>query len=283
MTSEPTPEVLAASRDRTRPEPTTVDEEWPYVLPSRDDSVVAAAAGLIGGPVGELAAWRRRWWTPVRVVLAVVTVACCLAFVQKEPCRSSAFTKDTYPKLCYTDIAPLYDGRGFDQGATPYVNTNHGPAARVPRTDRALHAGGRRGRPAPRPRDSPGHVGGLPAAARFFDVNAFLLATLRDRRGWFVAMTHRRRPWDAVMVAPGLVLTAYINWDLLAVALLAGALWAWSRRSPLTAGVLIGLGTAAKLYPAFLLLPLLLLVLPRAPDARVRQARPVGRCWPGSR
>ena len=61
------------------------------------------------------------------------------------------------------------------------------------------------------------------------------------------------------MVAPGLVLTAYINWDLLAVALGAGALWAWSRRSPLTAGVLIGLGTAAKLYPAFLLLPLLLL------------------------
>jgi uncharacterized membrane protein len=93
----------------------------------------------------------------------------------------------------------------------------------------------------------------------FFDVNAFLLAACAIVGAWFVAMTHRRRPWDALMVAPGLILTAYINWDLLAVALGAGALWAWSRRSPLTAGALIGLGTAAKLYPAFLLLPLLLL------------------------
>jgi uncharacterized membrane protein len=63
------------------------------------------------------------------------------------------------------------------------------------------------------------------------------------------------------MLAPGLVLTAYINWDLLAVALLAGALWAWARERPLLAGVLIGLGGAAKLYPLLLLGPLLLLCL----------------------
>jgi len=33
----------------------------------------------------------------------------------------------------------------------------------------------------------------------------------------------------------------------------AGALWAWSRGRPVLTGVLIGLGTAAKLYPLFLL------------------------------
>jgi uncharacterized membrane protein len=220
---------------------------------------VAGATGLIGGPVGDLAAWRRRWWTPLRVVLAVVTVACCLAFVQKEPCRGNAFTKDTYPKLCYTDIAPLYAGRGFDTGATPYVNPNVSQRLEYPVltglfmqvaavVDRHLVPG-----------DSQNASVAYRRLQHFFDVNAFLLAACAIVGAWFVAMTHRRRPWDALMVAPGLILTAYINWDLLAVALGAGALWAWSRRSPLTAGALIGLGTAAKLYPAFLLLPLLLL------------------------
>jgi uncharacterized membrane protein len=37
------------------------------------------------------------------------------------------------------------------------------------------------------------------------------------------------------------------------------ALWAWAREKPVAAGVLIGLGTAAKLYPIFLLVPLLVL------------------------
>src|SRR5690606_39017355 len=44
-----------------------------------------------------------------------------------------------------------------------------------------------------------------------------------------------------------------VNWDLLAVTFVAGALWAWSRERPVLAGVMIGLGTAVKLYPLFLL------------------------------
>ena len=39
------------------------------------------------------------------------------------------------------------------------------------------------------------------------------------------------------------------------MALASCALWAWSREKPVAAGVLIGLGTAAKLYPVFLLVP----------------------------
>jgi uncharacterized membrane protein len=251
--SGPAPEAGETSAEAS------VDDQWPYVVPSRDDPVVRAASGLIGGPVGDHARWRRGWWTPLRVVLAVVALACCVGFAQKQPCRNDAFTHDMYPKLCYTDIAPLYVGRGFDRGAAPYVNTDPDQRLEYPVltglfmqvaaiVDRKLVSGDRND----------------PAVAtarlqRFFDVNAFMLAACAIAAAWFVALTHRRRPWDALMVAPGLILTAYINWDLLAVALGAGALWAWSRRSPLAAGALIGLGTAAKLYPAFLLLPLFLL------------------------
>jgi uncharacterized membrane protein len=72
---------------------------------------------------------------------------------------------------------------------------------------------------------------------------------------WLLTGVHRRRPWDAALfaVSPVLVLEGLINWDLLAVACVAGALWAHSRDRPGLTGFAIGLGTALKLYPLFLL------------------------------
>src|SRR5690606_16406192 len=69
------------------------------------------------------------------------------------------------------------------------------------------------------------------------------------------------RPWDGLLVAlaPAFALTATINWDLLAVALTAAAMLMWSRGRALAFGVLLGLATAAKLYPFLLLGPLLVL------------------------
>ncbi|CAM5409409.1 Putative membrane protein OS=Streptomyces griseomycini OX=66895 GN=FHS37_001946 PE=3 SV=1 [Streptomyces griseomycini] len=76
-----------------------------------------------------------------------------------------------------------------------------------------------------------------------------------------VTRTHTRRPWDALLVAlaPASALTATINWDLLAVALTAAAMLMWARGRSLAFGVLLGLATAAKLYPMLLLGPLLVL------------------------
>ena len=87
-----------------------------------------------------------------------------------------------------------------------------------------------------------------------------------------VARTHRRRPWDGLLVAlaPALALTATINWDLLAVALTAVGMLLWSRSRPLAAGVLLGLATAAKLYPVLLLLALFLLCLRAGQAAGLR-------------
>ena len=96
-------------------------------------------------------------------------------------------------------------------------------------------------------------------------VTAVLLAPFALLAAWFLAGVHRRRPWDAMLFAasPALVLTGLVNWDLLAVTAVAGALWAWSRGRPVLSGVLIGLGTATKLYPLFLLGALLVVCLRR--------------------
>ena len=64
-----------------------------------------------------------------------------------------------------------------------------------------------------------------------------------------------------VGLSPLLFVHAFTNWDLLAVALATLGMWAWARRRPVLAGVLLGLGVAAKLYPVLILGALFLLCL----------------------
>jgi uncharacterized membrane protein len=55
------------------------------------------------------------------------------------------------------------------------------------------------------------------------------------------------------------IVHAFTNWDLFAVALAGVGLVAWQGRRPGLAGVFLGLGTAAKLYPLLFFIPLLAL------------------------
>jgi uncharacterized membrane protein len=73
----------------------------------------------------------------------------------------------------------------------------------------------------------------------------------------------RRRPWDAAIFAlsPTLLVTTTVNWDFLAIGLAAFGLYAWARGRPVLAGVLVGLGGAAKLWPLFLIGPMFVLAL----------------------
>ena len=53
-----------------------------------------------------------------------------------------------------------------------------------------------------------------------------------------------------VGLSPLLLVHAFTNWDLFAVALATLGMLAWARRRPVLAGVLLGLAIAAKFYPA---------------------------------
>ena len=89
----------------------------------------------------------------------------------------------------------------------------------------------------------------------FVIVHALVFAALALLSAWLLAGVNRGRPWDAALfaVSPALALTFLVNWDMLAVVLVAATLFAWARGRPVLTGVLIGLGTATKLYPLFLL------------------------------
>ena len=98
----------------------------------------------------------------------------------------------------------------------------------------------------------------------FFDVTAALLAVCLVVG--VLATARAAGPgarWQALMVAfsPALILSAFINWDMIALALTALGIAAWAARRGVWAGVFLGLAVAAKFYPLVVFGPLLLLCL----------------------
>jgi uncharacterized membrane protein len=95
----------------------------------------------------------------------------------------------------------------------------------------------------------------------FYNLNALVLGALAVATVATILALRRRRPWDAAMFAlsPALLVTATVNWDLLAVGFATFGLLAWARRHPVAAGILLGIGGAAKLWPLFILGPILAL------------------------
>jgi uncharacterized membrane protein len=243
------------------------------VAPTHEDPLVATLSPGVGGPSGAHAGGS--WWTPLRVLLALVTVAFALGLVQKAPCAAQAWQDGTtrYTQMCYSDIPYLYSGRGFAEGQAPYLD-NGGRyeyleypvltgvfaywAASLTHT--VFEEPSTAGLTVEQVQSDPVVRANI---VPYTTVNAVLLFACALVAVWALAGVHRRRPWDAALfaAAPVLPLAALVNWDLLVIALLALALLAWSRSRPLLAGVLLGLGTAAKLYPLFVLGPVLVLCL----------------------
>ncbi len=99
-----------------------------------------------------------------------------------------------------------------------------------------------------------------PEVAPYFVIMAVVLAV-----AWLAAVACTiplaARKWHVALMAlsPLVFVHAFTNFDTLAVALAAAGMLAWARNKPVLAGVLLGIGAAAKLYPLFILGPLLIL------------------------
>ena len=93
----------------------------------------------------------------------------------------------------------------------------------------------------------------------YLRVTSLMLAPFGLLTGYLLArMGHMRAlMWAA---APALVLYAFHNWDLLAVCAAVAGIWAWWRDKDIAAAIAFGVGGALKLYPAFLLAPLVLYI-----------------------
>lgn len=228
-------------------------------LPAESDGFVRGLSQAIGGPVGEHAVppttRRNRFWTAQRIVLALVCLTLAFSWVQKSPCQDGDWQKNIqYTRFCYTDVLALYYAEGLNDGKVPYrdhpveypVVTGYFMGA----LGLPVHALGKR-----YPEINQGKW--------FYNANALVLSLLAVASAAVILALRRRRPWDAAIFAlsPILLVTATVNWDLLAIGLAMLGLYAWARRNPVVAGLLIGLGGAAKLWPLFILGPLFVLAL----------------------
>jgi uncharacterized membrane protein len=230
--------------------------------PAQSDPFVRGLSEAIGGPIGEHAAgrdrpdsWSGRFWTASRIVLALTCLTLALHWVQKSPCRDGAWADHIqYTKFCYTDVLALYYAEGLNEGKVPY--RDH-PVEYPVVTGYFMGVLG-----------LPVHALGesrpeLNQALWFYDVNALVLSALAVATAGVILALRRRRPWDAAMFAlsPALLVTATVNWDLLAIGFAAFGLYAWVKKRPVAAGILLGIAGAAKMWPLFILGPLLVLGL----------------------
>ena len=243
-------------------------------VPSWSDQFVATMSQRLGGPIGRHSAGSARWLTVTVAVIVTATLTWTIGALQKVPCRitTSGQTVDRFARMCYSDIPLLFRGRGLAQGNTPYLDTGSYPVLEYPVLTGALLEFERWVTVLLGFKPTTNDQAQFTAGVAFFDVNVVVLGVLLLVAVAAQAHTVRGRGWDAMMVAasPCLIATGLINWDLFPVALTAVGCLLWANRRPGWAGVLWGLGMAAKLYPAFLLGPLLILCL------RSRRMRPFG-------
>ena len=244
--------------DFTTPVPNDSEQPEPdlrVVSPSRSDVTISAASEGVGGPLGNRYAYAASFWGPLPVLVVFSFLGFVVGLASKLPCVANGWADPgRYTHLCYSDIPPLFSLRGFSNYVFPYIQ------APLPGQDQFEYPVGTglfvafANYLTPRIGDT---------TTWFFYVNAILLFIALIVLVLATALTVKRRPWDAAMVAlaPGTILCATINWDLFAVALTAVAMLLWARRYPAWAGVVLGVAAATKFYPLLLIGPILLLCL----------------------
>ena len=202
---------------------------------------------------------RFRYPAYVGAGVAASALAALLGYAQKLPCSSggawNSFTGQ-FHDACYTDIYPLYYNEGLSAGKVPYYgHPVEYPVLIGAMMQVAAWAVHSVTDPYSRGRD-------------FYYVTVVLLAICLVAGVLATAATAHREGdgagWKAallVALSPALILAAFINWDLFAMALAAGGLAAWAAQRQYLAGVLLGLAVATKFYPLLFFGALLLLCL----------------------
>ena len=184
-----------------------------------------------------------------RLVVAIVLTICSLSLLAGLVLKLCPVSETRRVSLlCYSDLKTFFEYRGIRQMPFPYLQ------------------GGMQGhRLLPGSIEYPvltGIFAWVTAQAAwssrsYLAISAPFLGALGLLVSYLLA---RMAGWRALLwaAAPALVLYAFHNWDLLAVAPTVAGLWCWWHGRPAWAAVWFGVGTATKLYPAIFVGPLML-------------------------
>ena len=174
-----------------------------------------------------------------KALLALAVLASLISFTKFSHCEGTTWaTPDQYIHACYSDLPSLYGERGLDKNQWPYASDTNAVEYPVI-TGMVMFA--------------TASLVNTPIA--YFNLNAALLTLL------FIALVmllRRMKPELSYLlpVAPAMIASLYINWDLWAIITMMLAIYWFDRKAYLYSALAMGISISTKFLPIFLLFPI---------------------------
>ena len=175
----------------------------------------------------------------VRTLVALALFASLVSFAKFSPCENTGWaTPDQYIHACYSDLSALYVSRGLDTNTWPYASDDN--SVEYPVITAMVMYG-------------TSFVAKSPAS--YFNVNIFFLVLLFLAT---VIVVRKIRPEFAYLsaVAPAMIASLFINWDLWGIATMMLAIYWFDRKQYLHSALILALSISTKFLPIFLLIPI---------------------------
>ena len=175
----------------------------------------------------------------VRTLVVLALFASLVSFAKFSHCENSGWaTPDQYIHACYSDLPALYGSRGLDTNAWPYSSDDNSVEYPVV-TAMVMYATSFAAK----------------SPASYFNVNIFFLILL------FIAtliVVRKIRPELAYLsaIAPAMIVSLFINWDLWGIATMMLAIYWFDRKQYLHSALILALSISTKFLPIFLLIPI---------------------------
>jgi uncharacterized membrane protein len=179
------------------------------------------------------------------VLLAII--AALLSFIKFDYCRTNGWSPPSdYIHACYSDLPALFGERGLITNTWPYSSATN--AVEYPpvtglvmwATSFLVSDNGNKYR-------------------NYFDVNALLITLLFIASVIFLKKL-KPQLWYLLPVAPAVVASLYINWDIWAVVSALAAIYYFDVGKYNKSAIALGLSIATKFFPIVLLLPIALIL-----------------------
>ena len=179
-----------------------------------------------------------------RVIVAIALLSALLSFFKFNNCSSDNWAApDVYIKMCYSDITALYGARDIDQKVWPYQSNEN--AIEYPVITGLVI-----------------WLTSLPVDnyQSFFYLNIFLLALLLIAVSLLIYRI-RAEFVPLCLLAPAVIASLYINWDMWAVLGAILAIYLFKERRFDYSAIALGVAIATKFFPIVLLIPVALFFL----------------------
>ena len=174
-----------------------------------------------------------------KVVIALALIASALSFAKFSHCESTTWaTPDQYIHACYSDLPSLFSARALDKNEWPYSSDTNAVEYPV-LTGMVMFA----------------TAALVDSPIAYFNLNVVFLIFIFLA---LVIITRRIKPEFGYLLplAPAMLASLFINWDLWAIITMMLAIYWFDRKSDLYSALAIGVSISTKFLPIFLLLPI---------------------------